>query len=74
MASPLQEKINKDLIQALKNREETRVQTLRLLSSAIHNREIEKRGKGQEPALNDDEVLQIASREVKKRKEAAALY
>lgn len=74
MASSLQEKINKDLVQALKNKEEIKVQTLRLLSSVIHNREIEKRAKGQAPELDDDEVLEVVSREVKKRKEAAALY
>ncbi|MEK7464401.1 MAG: GatB/YqeY domain-containing protein [Patescibacteria group bacterium] len=70
----LKEKINSDIIQALKNKEELKVSTLRLLSSAMHNREIEKKGKGGETALSDDEVLEIIRKEVKKRREAIEFY
>ena len=48
--------------------------TLRLLSSALQNRSIEKKGKGESDVLTDDDVLEIIRREVKRRKDAAALY
>ena len=43
MAPILKEKIDKDLSEALKAKDEVRLGTLRMISSAIHNREIEKR-------------------------------
>ncbi|MEK9178830.1 MAG: GatB/YqeY domain-containing protein [Patescibacteria group bacterium] len=73
MAS-LRERLSGDLNRALKSKEELKVQTLRLLLSAIHNREIEKRGKGLLPELSDDEVLEVIAKEGKKRKEARELY
>lgn len=47
---------------------------LRMVSAALHNKEIEKKGKGLEPALSDDEVIEVLSREAKKRKEAIEAY
>ncbi len=48
--------------------------TLRLLSSALQNRAIEKKGKGESEVLTDEDVLEIIRREVKRRKDAALLY
>jgi hypothetical protein len=74
MASLL-EKINNDLIDALKKKDHFSVQTLRMLIAAIHNREIEKRSGGEKGVtLSDDEIFGIIRREVKKRKEAAEIY
>ncbi len=70
----LKEKISEDLTRAVRERNEVRVSTLRLLSASMHNREIEKRGKGEEGSLNDDEVKELIRREAKKRKEAITLY
>lgn len=70
----LQKKIGGDLTRALKGHDEVRVSTLRLLSASLHNREIEKKGKGGDATLNDDEVMELIRREAKKRKEAIALY
>jgi uncharacterized protein YqeY len=70
----LAEKINRDLIQAMKNKEELKTGTLRLLSAGIHNREIEKKSKSGSPDLSEDDVLEVLRREVKKRKEAAEIY
>ncbi len=71
----LKARLNKDLTDALKAKNEAKLATLRLLSSAIHNREIDKRTKtgGDEP-LTDEEVLGVLKNEAKKRKEAAELY
>lgn len=80
MASPLIQKINSDLVTALKKRESLKTETLRLLLSSVHNKEIEKRGlsaqagKGNEAALNDEEVLEVINKEAKKRKEATELF
>ncbi len=58
----------------MKAKEEARLGTLRLLSAALHNREIEKRSQGRESALSDEEVIEVLRREVKKRREAIELY
>lgn len=74
----LQETIIGDAKGAMKGGDVLRLTTLRMLLSAIHNREIEKHGKGNPPAggapLTDDEVREVVRREAKKRKEAIALY
>ncbi len=70
----LRENINGDLVQAMKRKDDVRLRTLRLLLSAIKNQEIEKKGKGSDPVLSDEEVLGLIRREAKKRKEAATLY
>ena len=73
----LKEKIHIDLIEALKSREELKTSVLRLLSSAILNKEKEKRyqfGKAEDISLIDEEIIEVISSEIKKRKEAADLY
>lgn len=40
----------------------------------MHNKEIEKRGKGLNFYLSDDEVIEILAKELKKREEAAEIY
>jgi uncharacterized protein YqeY len=59
---------------AMKSGKEFELGVLRMLSAAFQNREIEKRGKGLEPVLSDDETTEILSKEAKKRKEAAEIY
>lgn len=71
---PLKEKIEEDLKTALKSRDGFRVGTLRLASSALHNRSIEKKGKGLGSVLTEEETIEVLSRELKRRKEAAVLY
>jgi len=73
----LKEKIHIDLIEALKSKEELKTSVLRLLSSAILNKEKEKRyksGKAEDISLIDEEIIDVISSEIKKRKEAADLY
>jgi hypothetical protein len=72
----LKERLSKDLVEALKAKMQVRVTTLRLLNSAIHNREIDLRAKqdGKEGVLSDEEVLAVLKTEAKKRKEAIDLY
>ena len=66
------EQLKKDSVEALKANESLRVEVLRGLLAAVHNREIELRGKGKE--LSEEEVLTVLGREAKKRKEANQIY
>ena len=79
----LKEKIKEDLKTALKEGKEIEVSTLRLLLSAIFNKEKEKRYKlskqkpefeekdlEKESQLVDEEVIEVISSEIKKRKES----
>ena len=66
------DQLKTDTTQALKRGEAMKVETLRGLLAAVHNREIELRGKGKE--LIEEEVLTVLGREAKKRKEANQIY
>ena len=80
----LKKTIEDEIKQAMKAREEAKLCTLRMMISAVRNREIEKRAKlvksGAEGDvdvlgfLTDDEVLDTVRSEVKKRKDAIAEY
>jgi hypothetical protein len=66
------EKISKDYIQAMKNRDSLRILVLSYIKSVIKYREIENREKKKE--LTDDDVKEVISKEVKKREEAIEMY
>lgn len=59
---------------ALKNQEKVMLSTLRMLLSAIHNREIEKKSKTGTGELNQEEVTGVLRSEVKKRRDAMAEF
>lgn len=71
---PLQSQLSFDLVNALKSGKSFEVETLRLLTAALKNREIEKRGKGQVAELSDEETIEVLTKEAKKRKEAFEIY
>ncbi len=73
-ATMFYQKISNDLKEAMKAGREFEVGVLRMLSSAFHNKEIEKKGRGMEPVLSEDEAIEILTREAKKRKEAFEVY
>jgi len=64
----LKEKIQSDLIEAQKAKDELRVSTLRLLLSAIKNFAIAKESTSYNPT--DEEVAGIIQKEIKQRKES----
>lgn len=66
----LQEKIQADLKETFKTGDELPRSVLRMLIAAIHNKEIERRGKGQTERLSEEELLGVISSEAKKRKDA----
>ena len=61
--------VQAELVTAMKNKDDLKLQTLRLLSSAIHNEEIAKRAE-----LSEADIHTVVKREVKKRKEAIESY
>jgi len=61
--------IGNQISKSLKSGDETRLTTLRLLSTAIHNAEIDKRGK-----LDEDEEMAVVKHEVKRRQDAIEIY
>lgn len=67
----LKEKVNADLVTAMKAHDENRVRTLRLLKAAILKFEVS----GTEKAdAKDETVLQIIGKEVKQRKDSIEAY
>jgi uncharacterized protein YqeY len=68
------EKINSELKEALKAKDEKKSGILRMIISALKNKEIEKKGAGKDPVLAEEEVLDLIKKEAKKRKEAIVLY
>jgi hypothetical protein len=81
------EEIKKDLISALKEKNELAVSTLRMVTSSIFNKEMEKRVKvlevepnlneeqiKEKVKLNDEEVTEVISSEVKKRRDSIAQF
>ena len=66
---PLRERVSREIQVAMKARDVVRLATLRLLSAAVKNREVEVLH-----PLSDDEVREVATREVKRRREAIEAY
>jgi len=65
----LKEKIQKDIKEALHNREELKISVLRMVSSILHNKEIDKKEE-----LSEEEINKIIFSEIKKRKESIAQF
>lgn len=61
----IKEKLQSDLLEAVRKRDETRRSALRLLKSSI---QYEEKAKGRD--LQDDETVEVLSREAKKRRES----
>ncbi|MBT6597198.1 MAG: GatB/YqeY domain-containing protein, partial [Nitrospina sp.] len=63
------DKLLSDMKEALKSKDSLRLNTIRSVVAAIKNQEIDLRKE-----LQEDEVLSLVTREVKKRKEAFVLF
>ena len=73
----LKQKIQEDLKIAIHKKEKTELLVLRMTLASLHNQEIEKRSKIRKEGspeengqLTDEEIIEVVSSEVKKRKEA----
>jgi len=65
----IKSEVQAELTAAMKNKDDLKLQTLRLLSSAIHNEEIAK-----QKELSEADIQMVVKREVKKRREAIESY
>jgi uncharacterized protein YqeY len=69
----MREQFTELLKEAMKAGDKRRVSTIRMITSALKDRDIEQRGLGKEP-LTDDEILGLLQKMVKQRQESLAIY
>jgi uncharacterized protein YqeY len=69
----MREAVNSALREAMKRRDSALTGTLRMISAAIKNRDIEARGKGKTVAT-DEELVAALARMVRQREESASAY
>lgn len=74
MSDRIRERINLALKDAVKAQDKARMSTLRLINAAIKDRDIAARTTGNSDGVGDAEVLEILSKMVKQRREAATTY
>ena len=70
----LREKINKQFNTALKSQNKTLVSTLRLVLTAIKERDIANRTSGKKEEIKDQEIIKVLQKMKKQRQDAANLY
>lgn len=73
----LRERITEALKGAMREKDASRLSTLRLINAAIKDRDIAKRGEGGDGAdsgVGESEILQILGKMVKQRQESARAY
>lgn len=69
----LRERFTADLKEAMKAGEKGKVSTIRLITSALKDKDIEARGLGK-PETTPDEILALLQKMVKQRQESIAIY
>lgn len=58
---------------AMKSKDSRRLSTVRLIQTAIKDRDISNRGAGKDP-VSDEEIMQVLHKMVKQREESAKIY
>jgi uncharacterized protein YqeY len=74
MPQGLRERINAGLKDAMRNKDATRLSTLRLISAAVKDQDIAVRATGKADGVPEGEVLAILAKMVKQRQESARAY
>ena len=69
----MREQLTESMKEAMKAKDSRRLSTVRLIQSAVKDRDIANRGVGKD-AATDDEILQILQKMVKQREESAKIY
>jgi len=67
------EKVNEDLKKAMQGKDKLIVSVLRMLISAIRNKEISLR-KGERIEMTDNQIIEVIKSEIKKRKDSVEAY
>ena len=70
----LRNKFKNELLEAMKEKDTTRVSTLRLILAAIKDRDLESKRKGNGDQITDSNILDILAKMVKQRNETAKIY
>ena len=70
----LRERLNERLKTAMKEKDPVSVSTLRLILTAVKDRDITARGKGDADGIGEKEILQVLQTMVRQRQEAIELY
>lgn len=70
----LRERITSGLKEAMREKDQTRVSTLRLINAAIKDQDIEARAHGDAEGVDEGGVLAILGKMVKQRQESARAY
>ncbi len=69
----MRDRLANELKDALKAKDTVRTSTVRLIQTAIKDRDIANRGVGKDP-VSDDEIMQIFVKMIKQREESAKIY
>ena len=70
----LRDEINEALKTAMKARDQATTDAVRLIVSAMKNKDVDARAKGNQTGIGDDEIRQMLQGMVKQRNESIALY
>ena len=70
----IRSKLNAALKDALKNKEQVKVATIRLILAALKDRDITVREKGQVDGIDDVSILLLLQSMIKQRKESSKIY
>jgi len=70
----LRARLNDDLKDALKAKDQLAVATLRLILAALKDRDIAARGKGNSDGVKDEEIIQLLQKMVRQRRDSIEAY
>lgn len=70
----LREKLTTDLKEAMRQQDEPRKRTIRLIIAAMKQAETELDSSGNRVSLNDNDILALIAKQVKQRQESIAAY
>jgi uncharacterized protein YqeY len=74
MGDNLRNKITAEVKLAMKAKDQRRLSTLRLITAAIKDRDIQNRGTGKDESLDDAGLMGILGKMIKQRRESAKTY
>lgn len=70
----IREQLKKELVQAMKNKEENKVATIRLINASIKDKDIEARLKGNTDGISENEIFSALQSMIKQRKDSIQAY
>ena len=70
----MRDRIAQAMKQALKDKDQVALATIRLISAALKDRDIAARGQDRHDGISDDEILSMLQTMIKQRQESARMY